>query len=255
VSADRERLARLDPETGRPRGRQPLVGAGVVDIDARDGTIWAANRRERDVVRLDASTGARLGTLSFELPPIAVAADGGGDGVWVATSTAAEGADRLLHVAADGTRRARRSVPGGVWTLAWADGSLWVAHVVFRISRFDASGRPARSEWLPGKGLAFAWGEGRMYATAEETNVVRIAPRTLQEEHRGVAEGPRQLTVAGGRIFVADDVASQVVVVGPRTLKPVTRLDVPPNPYAITAGGGHVWVTGTGRNTVTRIDY
>ena len=94
-----------------------------------------------------------------------------------------------------------------------------------------------------------------MFASAAATNVVKLDARTLQEEHNGVADGPQQLVVARGLIFVADDVASRVVVVDPETLEPAASLDVPPNPYAITAGLGHVWVTGTGRNTVTRIDY
>ena len=40
------------------------------------------------------------------------------------------------------------------------------------------------------------------------------------------------------------------------TLKPVgDPITVPPNPWAVEAGAGHVWVSGIGANTLSRIDY
>jgi hypothetical protein len=45
-------------------------------------------------------------------------------------------------------------------------------------------------------------------------------------------------------------------VLDPVTLQPVGRpLAVPLNPLAVAAGAGHVWVTGLGENTLTRIDH
>ena len=47
-----------------------------------------------------------------------------------------------------------------------------------------------------------------------------------------------------------------VVVVNPKTGGRVgDPLPVRPNPWAVTAGAAHVWVSGVGANTVSRIDY
>jgi serine/threonine-protein kinase len=230
VSADRRRLARLDPETGEPRGEQPEVGDGVVDIDARDGVIWAANRRSGEVLRIDAATGDIERRFPVSPAPIVIAAARGG--VWVGASSGAGGADRLLRYDDDGRRTASRTVRDGIRALAMGGGSLWLAYGAKRVARLDASGGRAKREWLPGPGIALAPGRGRMFASAAATNVVKLDARTLQEEHNGVADGPQQLVVARGLIFVADDVASRVVVVDPETLEPAASLDVPPNPYA-----------------------
>ena len=70
-----------------------------------------------------------------------------------------------------------------------------------------------------------------------------------------LAARPAQLTIAGGRAWVASNTDHTVVIVDPKDVKRVGRpLPVPLNPFAVAAGAGHVWVTGVGRNTVTRID-
>ena len=71
-----------------------------------------------------------------------------------------------------------------------------------------------------------------------------------------VAQGPAQLAVAGGRVFVASNTDHTVVVLNPKTVRRSGKpLQVPLNPYGVVAGAGHVWVTGLGKNTVTRLDY
>ena len=38
------------------------------------------------------------------------------------------------------------------------------------------------------------------------------------------------------------------------TTEAVEKVPVPPNPYALAAGRGHIWVTGLGTRTLTRIE-
>jgi hypothetical protein len=46
------------------------------------------------------------------------------------------------------------------------------------------------------------------------------------------------------------------VILDPKSGRPVGEpLPVPPNPWAVAAGEGHVWVSGLGASTLTRIDY
>jgi DNA-binding beta-propeller fold protein YncE len=68
--------------------------------------------------------------------------------------------------------------------------------------------------------------------------------------------GPTQVTVAGGRVFVASRNDQAVFVLDPVNLAPVGEpIRVGLNPYAMVADGHSVWVTNLGDNTLSRIDY
>ena len=55
---------------------------------------------------------------------------------------------------------------------------------------------------------------------------------------------------------MANNTGHTVVVIDPEALEPVgDPLAVPLNPWAVAAGAGHVWVSGLGDSTLTRIDY
>ena len=254
LSASRSRLVQLDPATGERTGAQPEVGVGTVDLDARGAVLWTANRRRGEVLRIDARTGA-IRRFRPPLPPVLVAATR--DGAWVAGSDGEGTPDVLWRLGDDGTPRAPgREFGSGIGALAVGGGSVWVANTELpRVLELGADGRSRGAEFAPGEPFAFAWGADALFASVGPVYAARFKPRTQAELHRGLAQGPRQLAVAGGRVFVADDGGNRVVVADPETLEPVAALDVPPNPYGMTAGGGHVWVTGTGEDTVTRIDY
>ena len=255
LSASRPRLAQLDPATGRPVGAQPVVGEGTVDLDARSHVLWTANRRRGEVRRLDLRTDA-IRRIKPSLPPVLVAATR--DGAWVVGSGGGTRPDMLWHFGDDGEPRAPgRRFGKGVAALAVGGGSVWIANSdLDRVLELRPDGRLRGSEFGPGQAVALAWGSGALFATVNPLTVARFEPRTQAEFHRGVdAQGVHDLVVADGRVFVADDGGSRVVVADPETLDTVVALDVPPNPYGMTAGGGHVWVTGTGDDTVTRIDY
>ena len=67
---------------------------------------------------------------------------------------------------------------------------------------------------------------------------------------------PEQMVAAGHRLFVASSTDHSVLVFDPRSAKQVgAPLTVGNNPYALAAGDGAVWVTGTSGNTLTRIAY
>ena len=86
--------------------------------------------------------------------------------------------------------------------------------------------------------------------------VARVDPRRLVAVTTAVARRPAQIAVAGGRVFVASNTDHTVVVLTRRRSGASGKpLDVPLNPYGVVAGAGHVWVTGLGENTVTRLDY
>ena len=120
-------------------------------------------------------------------------------------------------------------------------------------------GRPARhAAWLSHPATVLAYGAGKLWASVEDDDsVARIDPRAGRRSSRRSGGRPAGIAVAGGHVFVARNTRHRVAVLDPRRMRrgPLRRLRVPPNPYALIAAGGHVWVTGVGTNTLTRIDY
>jgi streptogramin lyase len=71
-----------------------------------------------------------------------------------------------------------------------------------------------------------------------------------------VGHTPAGLAVAHGNVFVASNTDHTLVRLAPQSGEPIGKpMRVPRNPFAVAAGQGHVWVTGTASDTLTRIDY
>src|SRR5262249_29327101 len=125
ISYELSTLTRLSRATGVERSQHPRIGIGGNDIAVDGDAIWVARNQDRQIVRLDARSGAitrRLGTTGR---PLYLAA--GPSGVWFGTHQDA-GPDRLVHYDRSGTRMlADREVPEGVGPMALGGGFLWFA--------------------------------------------------------------------------------------------------------------------------------
>ena len=101
------------------------------------------------------------------------------------------------------------------------------------------------------------YGAGYVWASVPtDDSVAQINPRTKLAITSVAAHRPEQLAVAHDRVFVASNTDHTLVVLDPKTGKRDGKpLPVAPNPYGVAAGAGHVWITGMGRNTLTRIDF
>jgi DNA-binding beta-propeller fold protein YncE len=103
---------------------------------------------------------------------------------------------------------------------------------------------------------ALAYGGGHLWASIPDVDSVsRIDPRRSRVVTTAVGRRPAGLALAHDRLFVASNTRHTVAVLDPGApqRRAIQQLRVPPNPYAMTAGGGHVWVTGMANGTVTRI--
>ena len=80
------------------------------------------------------------------------------------------------------------------------------------------------------------------------------APARLSRRTRpGSPDRSRSRAVA---VYVADTIDHSVLVLDPKHPRDEPEsLPMPLNPYAVTPGAGHVWVSGLARNTLTRIDF
>jgi DNA-binding beta-propeller fold protein YncE len=257
LSIHEPRLARLDPVTREPRGRQPLVGRGAADIAAYRGTVWVAKAATGKVLGLDARDGRLRVQFTTPLPPVRVAA--GPTGVWVGARASPAGPSLLLRY----DRAGRALSPpvtfeDDIRAVALGRGSAWVALApTGRVMRV-APGMPAvRVVRLTHPASRLAYGAGRLWATLpEEDSLARIAPGRKQFLATAAGRRPTGVAVAGGRVFVTSTTGHRVLVFDPdRVQRPRWSLPVPPNPSALAPGPGHLWVTGMGQNTITRIDY
>ena len=258
VSSNQARITSIDAETGDRRAHQPYVGRGTADI-ARDGdTVWVAGRGRGGVLGFSARSGMAIQYLETPMPPTRVAA--GPSGLWVVGREAPGGPAVLYRYDREGRGplpQWQRDYPGGISALALGGGYLWVAiEREQRVVRIPRSGVPEHGAWLNAPATALAYGAGHAWASVEEyDSIARINPRTKNAPTALAGRRPKQLVVADHRVFVASNADHSVVVIDAKTLKPIGKpLRVPRNPYGVAAGGGHVWVTGIGRDTLTRID-
>jgi streptogramin lyase len=257
TSHDDARLTRIDATTGRVRADHPEVGRGVFDITAGPGAVWVAVTAARTVVRVDPRTGRITQRLHTPLRPIALAA--GPDDLWVAGRADAGHSDALLHYDRRGRLRRRILVRHGLSALTLGGGALWASEREHpRLLRLDPRTGGIRDSWpLDSRAAALAFGAGYVWVTEPAVNVVaRINPRLSAPVRSAVGHSPTGIAVSGRRVFVADTTDHSVLVIDPETGQPTgQRLPVAVDPYAVTAGLGHVWVTGQGDNSVTRLDF
>jgi hypothetical protein len=256
ISHSLPRVARIDARSRRRHGAQPLVGRGASSIAAHAGTIWVAVPERGEVVRVDARTGKVEDRVTPPLKPVRVAADA--SGLWVACRAASpESSDVLFRY--DGAGEVvlgQVEFPDGINAITLGDDAVWVA--LTRKPRLLRLSRDAKIQYgaqLTAPASSLAYGAGHVWESIDVgDSIARVHPVSRQVVTTGAARYPGQAAVAGDRVFVASNTAHTVVVLKTRTVRRTGRpLDVPPNPYAVATGAGHVWVTGVGANTVTRI--
>ena len=157
-----------------------------------------------------------------------------------------------------GNRLGRVKVPYDITALEVGGGRAWIAHAgVPRILGYDGRMRARNRQWLTAEATELAYGDRRLWVSEPAAaSLGRYDPRSGSIVESSVTPRPEGLAVAGGRVFVAGYTTQNLVVVDQESLEPVgDPIAVPHNPLAVEAGAGHVWVSGIGANTLSRIDY
>jgi streptogramin lyase len=180
--------------------------------------------------------------------------------VWVAIRGAApDSSATVLRYDPSGRVMASVPVTAGVTAITLAPDSLWVAEyrrpLLMRIDR--RTGRPRSGARLIVAAGSLAYGGGHVWAAIPNNDtVVRVDPRRPGSPvFADAGRRPEHLAYARGRLYVASRFDQTLVVIDPLTMKPARRpLPMPFNPFAVTADGAHVWVTGLSEDTVTRVD-
>ncbi len=126
-----------------------------------------------------------------------------------------------------------------------------------RVLRIDPrTGRSTARAPLEAPGFALAYGKGYVWVTQrDEDSIARIDPDTGTVVASAAGHGPTGIAVAGDHVLVASTTDHTVVVIDPRTAKPVGRpVPVGLNPYALAASAGRAWVTNAAANSMTQLD-
>jgi hypothetical protein len=257
TSAGSAFLTRVSATTMRERGRHIKVGFDARAIVAYRDSIWVAVTSTREVLRIDARTGAVRARLRIAAKPIRLAV--AGSGVWVGTDWQQGGAGQLLRYdRRTGALLQTIVVNEGVGGVMAAAGAIWVVKSrSAKVARLEP-GASVLADWaaLPGAAETMRYGAGSLWVTYAGDAIARIAIRTGAMVTTSAGHGPAQVTVAGGRVFVASRNDQAVLMLDPVELAPVGEpIRVGLNPYAMVADERYVWVTGLGDNTLTRIDY
>ena len=256
ISATRKRIERIRASTMRHRDPQPSVGRGAVSVAGSGGAVWAAIPREGRVVKVDTRSGRVLRRVPVPVTPVLVAAGAGG--LWVAGRGADGTPDVIFHFDLAGRLLRQVEVPNGVKAMTRGGNRLWVAlDDEWGILGFGGNLRTRESVVLTGEATELDYGAGYLWASqSADDSITRYDPRRKLTVTTAVARRPAGVAVGGGRVFVASHTEHSVVVVDPKTSRPVGEpLPMPPNPWAVEAGAGHLWVSGLGASTLSRIDY
>jgi hypothetical protein len=256
ISATRGHLERIRADTLQPHGSQPRVGRGAVSIAAHGDAVFVAISRQGSVIELDAGTGRVRQRIEVPFTPILV--DAGANGIWIAAHRAGPASDLLFHYDMRGNRLGRVKVPYDITALEVGGGRAWIAHGgVPRILGYDVKLRARDRQYLTAEATELAYGDRRLWVSEPAAaSLGRYDPRSRGIVESRVVSRPEGLAVAGGRVFIAGYTTQNLVVVDQKSLKPVgDPITVPHNPLAVEAGAGHVWVSGIGENTLSRIDY
>ncbi|MEA2479501.1 MAG: hypothetical protein QOJ07_1423, partial [Thermoleophilaceae bacterium] len=151
------------------------------------------------------------------------------------------------------------TVNEGVGGLVAGGGAIWVIKArTDKLARL-LPGQTVLTDWaaLPAPAAAIRYEDGALWVTLDDEDAVaRIAADGGNLRTGAAGHSPAQSVLAGGHLFVASRNDNTVVVLDPKTFKPVGEpIEVGFNPYAMAADQRSVWVTGLGDNTLTRIDY
>jgi YVTN family beta-propeller protein len=219
-----------------------------------DGSVWAVDRADGTVSRIDPATRAVVQTIGVGTDPAAVTVTGGG--VWVANS--GDGTVSRISAAAD---KVVQTIGVGNVPDAIASGpsGIWVAdHGDATVDRIDPATGAVTIRDIPVGGLpdGIAVGPDAVWvANGQDGTVTRIDPATGQPGGPlPVGSGPEGIAVTPGAVWVANSLDLTVSRLDQATGRVTAVIGVGDGPSAIVAASDGVWVSDEFDATLDRID-
>ncbi len=252
-----QRVSIVDAKTGELREYMPKVGKGVADSAAGFDGVWLAVARAGDVVKLDARTGRPKARYHVGGTPRAIATSQ--DAVWVSLVAQNGAPDMLIKLdPRTGKTLSSTPYPYGISALAPSPSALWViSRRRARVIRADPrTGQPQREvrvgETAPEYGV---YGDGALWlATPGDDAVYKVITATGAVIPISVGHRPRRLTLDHDRVYVSNYNSSDLYEIDAKASRLAgDPVSLPVNPFAVTAGGGALWVTSPPNNELSRL--
>jgi YVTN family beta-propeller protein len=219
-----------------------------------DGSVWAVDRADGTVSRIDPATRAVVQTIGVGADPAAVTVTGGG--VWVANS--GDGTVSRISAAADkvvqtiGVGNVPDAIaggPSGIWVADQGDAT---------VDRIDPATGAVTIRDIPVGGLpdGIAVGPDAVWvANGQDGTVTRIDPATGQPGGPlPVGSGPEGIAVTPGAVWVANSLDLTVSRLDQATGRVTAVIGVGDGPSAIVAASDGLWVSDEFDATLDRID-
>jgi hypothetical protein len=257
-------LTQIDPRSNAVVGRTDVPGYPQA-VATTAGGIWMGDFREGVLWRYDPAT-ASLRRVSSNGEPRDIAALG--DLVYVAVDGNASGGLVARYDAATGERKA--SLDLLACAVASGDGVVWAAGCPFvqRLSTDSQPLRKLREVALPftdpgtasTSRVAFrelAVGAGSLWVLGDalDPRLWRLDARTGRVQATiALPFPPRSAVVAGGAVWITDNLHDTVVPVDVRSNRVLPAIGVGRGAAGIAASDGAVWVAGAADGTVSRVD-
>ena len=251
------RLAIVDAKTNKVRDYAPKVGKGVADSAAGFGALWLAVARSGDVLKLDDSSGRRQARYHVGGIPRAIATSD--DAVWVSLIAQNGAPDTLLKVdPKTGKTLSTTPYPYGIAALATSPSAVWViSRRRARVIKANAkTGQPEREVRVGETPAEYGvYGDGALWlATPDDDTVYKVVTASAAVIPISVGHRPRRLALDNGRVYVSNYNSSDLYEIDAKTSHVVgDPVSLPVNPYAVTAGGGALWVTSPPNNELVRL--
>jgi YVTN family beta-propeller protein len=247
-------------------GKHP---AGVV---VADGSVWVTNDVDNTVSRIDPATGTVTKTITLHGSnyPDPAFATFDGDALWVVAPTSGT-VSRLDPKTA--SVKATTKVPGLALGIAVTGGSAWVPsfdpykcsgdRCLSKLTRLDAYSAKVTGTYQVDSPVGVAFGYRSLWIVDHRSwSVTRFDPRRAKAintipvriGHEGPFDGPEQVAVGLGGVWVSHPGQDVVTRINPATNKIAARVKFPRNsgPLRFAIGAGSIWVIGPKR--IFRID-
>jgi DNA-binding beta-propeller fold protein YncE len=238
---------RIDPKRGRVVAHIKF-GPRIFNLAAGGGAVWAISNIEDTLARIDLRSGKVTQRVRVGIEPYDVGWAFGS--VWVANA-----GDGTVWRVTNGKVVAKVRIGAEPNGLTAYRGSVWVSdHTEGKVVRIDTrTDRITATVRLPGADWITGFGRG-LYVSQETNHVAWISLDKLRVLRSvRVGKNPLGSAIVGKELWVPCIDANEIDLVDPSTLRVVARKHVGPSPIVVLPAYGHVWVSHTTANYVTRL--
>jgi DNA-binding beta-propeller fold protein YncE len=239
-------VVRVSPKTGKVLKRL-AAGIRIFNLAAAPGAVWAVDNTMMSAIRVDTRTGKVTQKVRVGFTPYDI--EWGFGSAWV--SNAGDGTVSRITGRKVVKKIKTGLEPNGLTAYA---GAVWVSdHTAGKVDRIDPATNKVTgtvtvdgADWIVGK-------DGFLYVSQESNKVAKIEIASLRVVASvDTGKNPLGAALVGGKLWVPCIDSGEIDVVDTDTMKVVERKKTSPSPIVVLPAFGHVWVSHTSGNSLSR---